>query len=144
MAKQTESFGDRGFMSVEIAAWIASQLPEVRAVCEVLCASIETSLSGAKGKVWHGSPVWFLDGNPVVGFASRKNGVQLLFWSGRSFDTPGLAPEGKFMAAHTYYKAADEIESVALGHWLAEAAVRQWDYENIVKRRGVLHKRGDW
>ena len=31
-----------------------------------------------------------------------------------------------------------------LARWLRKARVRQWDYKNIVKRRGVLVKLGEW
>ena len=49
--------------------------------------------------MWHAHPVWFLDGNPVVGYSKLKDCVRLLFCSGQSFAQPGLKPEGKFKAA---------------------------------------------
>ena len=40
-----------------------------------------------------------MSGNPITGYFPRKAGGQLLFWSGQSFDEPGLAPNGMFKAA---------------------------------------------
>lgn len=88
--------------------------------------------------------MWFDDGNPLVGYAVRKLGVQLLFWSGRAFDEPGLLPEGTFQAAHVYYTSASEIKATTLARWLRKAKKVQWDYKNIVKRRGKLEKLGEW
>ncbi|MBX3110375.1 MAG: DUF1801 domain-containing protein [Fimbriimonadaceae bacterium] len=111
---------------------------DVRAVCEKLYGEIVAALPEAESKVWHGSPVWFLDGNPVVGYHKLKAGVRLLFWSGRSFDEPGLKPEGSFKAAEAMYKSLDDIDTVVLRAWLAKARDIQWDYKNIIKRRGEL------
>jgi len=82
--------------------------------------------------------VWFLEGNPVVGYAKRKDNVQLLFWSGQSFEEKCLAPEGSFKAAQARYIKASEIELKDLKRWLKKAKLIQWDYKNIVKRKGKL------
>ena len=85
-------------------------------------------------------PVWFLDGNPVVGYSKLKGGVRLLFWSGQSFASPGLRPEGKFKAAEARFASADQIDVAALRGWLRECREIQWDYKNIVRRKGVLER----
>ena len=121
-----------------------AQEPSRRAICAALAARINEALPRAESKVWHGGPVWFFAGNPVVGYWVRKNAVQLLFWSGQSFDEPGLEPEGKFKAAHVHYDDASEIDPEALERWLRKAETIQWDYKNIAKRRGVLEKLGEW
>ncbi|EYF04794.1 DUF1801 domain-containing protein [Chondromyces apiculatus] len=121
-----------------------AQEPSRRAICAALAARINEALPKAESKVWHGGPVWFLAGNPVVGYWVRKSAVQLLFWSGQSFDEPGLEPEGKFKAAHVHYDDVSEVDPKALERWLRKAETIQWDYKNIVKRRGVLEKLGDW
>lgn len=131
-------------MQPDIAAYHAAQPPDTRAICDALAAEIERGLPGAERKVWHGAPVWFLEGNPVVGYAARKVGVVLLFWSGRSFDEPGLEPEGKFQAAQARYLDAAQVDPPTLQRWLAKARTIQWDYKNIAKRRGVLVKIGAW
>ncbi len=110
----------------------------------MLASEISNGLPQAEAKVWHGGPVWFLDGNPVAGYWVRKRGVQLLFWSGQSFDEPGLKGEGKFKAAEKNFASAAEIDVTALQGWLKKAAVIHWDYKNIVKRKGRLEKIGGW
>lgn len=120
------------------------QEPGARMVCEALAGLIAAALPGAEGRVWHGGPVWFLAGNPIVGYWVRKSGVQLLFWSGQSFDAPGLRAEGKFKAAEAVYTDVSQIVPAEVQALLARAAVIQWDYKNIVKRKGVLEKLGEW
>lgn len=109
-------------------------------ICTLLAEEIAQGLPKAEGKIWHGGPVWFLDGNPVVGYFVRKNNVSLLFWSGQSFDEPGLLPEGKFKAAEARYTSPAQINSEDIQCWLKKAETTQWDYKNIVKRRGVLER----
>lgn len=109
-------------------------------ICELLALEIQKSLSEAESKIWHGSPVWFLDGNPVAGYDNLKNSVRLLFWSGQSFDEPGLSNEGSFKAAEARYAAVDEIDVDDLRRWLEKSKTIQWDYKNIVKRKGVLER----
>ncbi len=57
-----------------------------KSICETLRHEIEKNLSEATAKIWHGHPVFFSDGNPIVGYSKLKSCVQLLFWSGQSFD----------------------------------------------------------
>lgn len=109
-----------------------------RAICDVLKKEIEAALPKGESKIWHGHPVWFLAGNPIVGYHKLKDCVRLLFWSGQSFDDPGLAPEGTFKAAVARYTSVDEVKVTALRRWLAKSRKIQWDYKNIVKRRGEL------
>ncbi len=106
--------------------------------------NISGELKKAESKVWHRAPVWFIDGNPVAGYAVRKDSVQLLFWSGQSFKTPGLEVEGTFKAAQARYKDVTDIKVTVLKKWLAESKKIQWDYKNIVKNRGKLGKIGTW
>ncbi len=110
------------------------------AICELLFKEINLALSEASSKLWHGHPVWFLNGNPIVGYSKLKDSVRLLFWSGQSFDEPGLHTEGSFKAAEARYTSVAEIEVNDLRRWLAKSKTIQWDYQNIVKRRGVLEK----
>lgn len=131
-------------MSGDIDAYNLQQAADLRHICEILAGEIGRGLPEAEGKVWHGGPVWFLAGNPVTGYWVRKNGVQLLFWSGQSFAEGGLKPEGKFKAAEVHFQQTDEIDPAKLQRWLGEARLIQWDYKNIVKRRGALEKIGNW
>lgn len=107
-------------------------------ICEALYPQIAEALPEAESKIWHGHPVWFLDGNPVTGYHKLKNCVRLLFWSGQSFGEPGLENEGKFKAAEKRYTSPGQINSEDLTRWLQKSKSIQWDYKNIVKRKGVL------
>ena len=122
----------------DITAYHAAQAPSDRRICAALAKAIDTHLEGAECKVWHRHPVWFIDGNPIVGYHKLKDCVRLLFWSGQSFDEPGLAPEGSFKAAEARFTDAKQIVAKDLKRWLTKAAKIQWDYKNIVKRKGKL------
>lgn len=128
-------------MNEDIAAYNQSQAPTQQAVCDELAKIIQTNLVHTESKVWHGGPVWFIDGNPIVGYWVRTSGkVQLLFWSGQSFDEPALKPEGSFKASEVHYSSPEDIQVEDLKRWLKKAEVVQWDYKNIVKRKGVLER----
>lgn len=131
-------------MTDSIADYNAAQAGENRAICDLLAAEIARGLPGATGRVWHGGPVWFLADNPVAGYWVRKAAVQLLFWSGQSFDEPGLVAEGKFKAAQVLYTGLSQISAPDVQRWLGKAVAIQWDYKNIVKRKGRLEKLGTW
>ncbi len=111
-----------------------------REICDFLAQEISASLKKAESKVWHGAPVWFLDGNPIVGYDKLKDSVRLLFWSGQSFTETGLQAEGSFKAAEARYVDLAEIKKTKLRRWLKEAVVVQWDYKNIRKNKGVLKR----
>lgn len=122
----------------EIVSYNEALEPGARRICVTLAKQIERGLPEAEGKVWHASPVWFLDGNPIVGYSKLKDCVRLLFWSGQSFDEDGLAPEGKFKAAEARYTDVAQVDEKKLARWLAASREIQWDYKNIVKRKGRL------
>ena len=125
-------------MSKDIDAYNNSQSPADRSICEALKHEIDQNLPEAESKIWHAHPVWFLDGNPVAGYSKLKDSVRLLFWSGQSFDEPGLRPEGSFKAAEARYTDVNQINKTDLKRWLEKAKNIQWDYKNIVKRKGKL------
>jgi hypothetical protein len=125
-----------------IDAYDNALAPADVAICARLRAEIERGLPGADSKVWHGHPVWFIKGNPIVGYDKLKDCVRLLFWS-QSFDSPGLTAGGKFKAAEKRYVSVDEVDGDALEAWLDDARRIQWDYKNIVKRKGRLERLGD-
>lgn len=116
------------------------QSQEDKSICELLFTELNSALPEAESKIWHGHPVWFINGNPIVGYHKLKDCVRLLFWSGQSFDEPGLSPEGSFKAAEKRYTRPEEIESEVLQNWLRKAKLIQWDYKNIVKRKGKLER----
>ncbi len=127
-------------MHKDIQSYNNAQSPADKNICQMLRKEIDSNLPQAESKIWHGHPVWFFDGNPIVGYSKLKDSVRLLFWSGQSFDEAGLKPEGSFKAAEARYTAANQINTGDLQRWLKKAQAIQWDYKNIVKRRGVLER----
>jgi len=111
-----------------------------KAISILLSREISRNLPKAENKIWHRHPVWFIDGNPVVGYSKLKDSIRLLFWSGQSFDEPGLQPEGSFKAAEVRYTTAEQVNTKDLKRWLEKSKTIQWDYKNIVKRKGVLER----
>lgn len=132
--------GPKG-LPADIVAFHAAQTVADRAICEALAEEIHVALPEATGKVWHRHPVWFLEGNPIVGYHRLKAGMRLLFWSGQSFDEPGLEPEGSFKAASVMVPSVDAIERADLRRWLAKSRDIQWDYQHVAKRKGKLLRR---
>lgn len=127
-------------VNTEIIAYNKSQSPEDRNICDLLASEICEHLPESENKIWHAHPVWFINGNPIVGYSKLKNSVRLLFWSGQSFDEDGLEKEGSFKAAEMRYTSVDEINKKDLKRWLKKSREIQWDYKNIIKRKGVLER----
>lgn len=122
-----------------ISEYNKSQPKKIQEICNFLETTINTTLKKSVSKIWHGGPVWFLDENPIVGYWVRKKGdVQLLFWSGQSFDEPDLKPEGTFKAAEINFTDLKQIKITHLKRWLKKSKSIQWDYKNITKRKGNL------
>lgn len=127
-------------MHSDVTTYNQAQSGKNQLICTQLCELITANLPNATNKVWHGAPVWFLNDNPIVGYWVRKNHVQLLFWSGQSFDEPILQTEGNFKAAEAHYTEVSDINHDDLKRWLRKAIDIQWDYKNIVKRKGQLER----
>jgi hypothetical protein len=125
-------------MNKDTQLYNKAQSIEDKAICDELATIISDTLPEAENKIWHAHPVWFLDGNPIVGYSKLKSCVRLLFWSGQSFDEDGLDNEGSFKAAEKRYTSVDEIKKRDLARWLKKSREIQWDYKNIVKRKGKL------
>lgn len=130
-----------------ILAYNAAQSANDAPICDLLADTIDAHLKGAECKVWHRHPVWFLDGNPIVGYHKLKGGkksescIRLLFWSGQSFGEPGLPPDPpgtKFKTSAARFSSVDDVPIKDLKRWLKKAAAIQWDYKNILKRKGKL------
>lgn len=128
-------------MDKAIQSYNNSQLSIDKAICDLLAATIDTELTEADNKIWHSHPVWFLEGNPIVGYSKEKKGIRLMFWSGADFEEDGLNVRGKkFKDASIYYNSADEVHPADIIRWLKKSREIQWDYKNIVKRKGQLER----
>ncbi|MEO8763325.1 MAG: DUF1801 domain-containing protein [Ginsengibacter sp.] len=127
-------------MNNDIRAYNDSQSSGDQEICNLLSQEISCHLPEAENKIWHAHPVWFLNKNPIVGYSKLKNSVRLLFWSGQSFEEDGLQMEGSFKAAEARYTSVDQINKKDLKRWLKKSKEIQWDYKNIIKRKGVLER----
>lgn len=124
----------------EILRYNNKQTSEDKAMCELLMNEIQKALPEAESKIWHGSPVWFLNDNPIVGYHKLKACVRILFWSGKSFDEEGLVPGKKFQDASASYTSIEQIDTKMLKRWLAKSRDIQWNYKDIVKNKGKLSR----
>ncbi len=128
-------------MNARIQDYHLRQTVADKEICDRLAAAIDTELSDAESKIWHGQPVWFLKGNPIVGYSKQKKGIRLMFWSGADFDEEELNLRGeKFKDASLFFTQSSEINLSNLKRWLRKARTIQWDYQNIVKRKGRLER----
>lgn len=128
-------------MNEDIQAYNNAQADHEKAICDRLAAEISKGLPHAEIKIWHAHPVWFLDGNPTVGYSKQKAGIRLMFWSGADFGEDKLKPgTGKFKDASVFFTSIDQIDAKDLKRWLQKSVDIQWDYKNIVKRKGKLER----
>lgn len=110
-------------------------------ICNKLTSLINSNLQFTENKIWHAHPVWFIDGNPIVGFSKQKKGIRLMFWSGADFQEDQLnVLGGKFKDASVFYNSEAEIEAEDVKRWLKKAEEIQWDYKNLIKRKGKLER----
>lgn len=128
-------------MSQEILAYNCSLNDADERICNLLFELICGELKEAERKIWHAHPVWFLDGNPTVGYSKQKKGIRLMFWSGADFDEEKLSVRGeKFKDASIFYNDVNEIDAEALTRCLQKSREIQWDYKNLIKRKGRLER----
>ena len=126
-------------MHAEILKYNRQQSAEHRHVCDALAQEIDKALAGADSKIWHAHPVWFLDDNPIVGYSKQKPGIRLMFWSGADFEEAKLNVVGKkFKDASVFFNDVSEVPQRDLGRWLKKAQTIQWDYKNLMRRKGRL------
>jgi len=124
-----------------IIAYNREQAQGDKEICDLLATTIDAGLPEAENKIWHGHPVWFIEGNPIVGYSKQKAGWRFMFWSGASFDEEKLnVPGKKFMDASLFFNSVEEINVSDIKRWLEKAKNIQWDYKNIVKKKGNLER----
>ncbi|HRG38840.1 MAG TPA: DUF1801 domain-containing protein [Bacteroidia bacterium] len=128
-------------MNSEIQTYNARQTTDDKKICNLLATTIDKELTEAENKIWHAHPVWFLESNPIVGYSKQKAGWRLMFWSGADFEEEKLNVIGKkFKDASVFYTAVEQINTKDLKRWLKKSKEIQWDYKNIVKRKGRLER----
>jgi len=128
-------------MNSEIQTYNARQTTDDKKICNLLATTIDKELTEAENKIWHAHPVWFLESNPIVGYSKQKAGWCLMFWSGADFEEEKLNVIGKkFKDASVFYTAVEQINTKDLKRWLKKSKEIQWDYKNIVKRKGRLER----
>lgn len=126
-------------MNREIQAY--NQSLEEAELCNLLANIIDENLNHTESKIWHAHPVWFIEGNPIVGYSKQKKGIKLMFWSGADFEEPNLNLVGeKFKDASIFYQKETDVDVEELKRWLEKSERIQWDYKNIVKRKGKLER----
>ena len=96
-------------MNKDVKEYNKLQSKEDRKICDTFANEIDCKLEDAENKLWHGHPVWFLEGNPIVGYSKLKDSVRFMFWSGQSFDEESLE-------AKRFFKKTQIISSKA-GPW---------------------------
>lgn len=123
-------------MHPDILTFNEHQEAHYKAICERLADEIDKGLPEAECRLWHAHPVWFLDGNPTVGYSKQKPGVRLMFWSGADFEEPALNVVGKkFKDASIFFNDASEIDIAMLKRCFKKARKIQWDYKNLIKNK---------
>ena len=128
-------------MNTAIQTYNANQNATDLAICDLLANTFDIELQNAESKIWHAHPVWFLKDNPIVGYSKQKKGVRLMFWSGADFEEQHLNVKGaKFKDASIFYNDVSQVNLEDLKRWLKKSETIQWDYKNIVKRKGQLEK----
>lgn len=113
---------------------------EDQRICDLLAETIDRHLADAEAKIWHRQPVWFLDGNPTVGYSKQKRGIRLMFWSGAGFDEPRLNVLGaNFKDASIFYQSVEDVDTSDIARWLEKSQQIAWDYKSI-RKKGRLER----
>lgn len=129
-------------MNQDIQFYNDSQVQNDKVICDLLSAEICDGLQNAENKIWHGHPVWFIDGNPIVGYSKLKDCIQLLFWSGQSFEEETLPNAGSFKAAEVRYTSITQINIKDLRRWLKKSIEIQWNYKDLIKLKSLEPLKG--
>ena len=128
-------------MNEDVKLYNDQQSADDRLICDWLARAIDMELDGSENKIWHAHPVWFLEGNPIVGYSKQKAGIRLMFWSGADFEEDRLNVRGpKFKDASLFINNVSELDAADMKRWLKKSRDIQWDYKNIVKRKGRLER----
>jgi len=64
-------------------------------IANLLKEEIDMYLVQAEAKMYHALPVWFIDGNALVGYRGNAKGVKLILGNGQAFGEPELVANEK-------------------------------------------------
>lgn len=110
-------------------------------IADKLYDLINRNFKEAESKIWHRHPVWFINENPIVGYSKQKPGIRLMFWSGQDFNEEKLNIHGKkFKDASIFFNSPKEIVDEDIIRWIEKSKNIQWDYKNLIKRKGKLER----
>ena len=97
-------------MKKEIKEYNDKQTSGDKEICNLLATIISKEMEAADNKIQYSHPVWFLVGNPIVGYSKQKAGIKLMFWSVADFEEEYLNAIGeKFKDAFIFYNNVSEI-----------------------------------
>jgi len=65
-------------MNPDITSYNQKLESEDEKIANLLSEKIGKHLSAAENKIWRAHQVWFLDGNPIVGYSKQKRGMRLI------------------------------------------------------------------
>ena len=133
-AKAVREAAEQGTAADPIAAYARAQPAAFGTMCDQLRGLIDAALPKATSKVWHGSPVWFIDDNPVVGYSANRKAVNLLFWNGQALGEESFEPVGKYGAAQAVFADAAGIHPKAVRRWLKWAGANVFDSKAFFKK----------
>ncbi|MDX9790003.1 MAG: hypothetical protein RBT61_04180 [Candidatus Kapabacteria bacterium] len=64
-----------------------------------------------------------------------------MFWSGADFEEPLLNVLGtKFKDASIFFNNVSDVNINDLQRWLEKSKTIQWDFKNLIKRKGKLKR----
>ena len=116
----------------EITSYIRAQDPKLAPICRKLTKAIQAEIPKAPSRLYHGTPVWFVGENAILGFrVTASDEIQLLFWNGQSFGEPQLKPVGKFRAAEFRFRDFSKLSPSDLRRWIRKAEVDIWDLAKL-------------
>lgn len=102
-------------MNPEIQTYNNSLPGGDREICNLLSKEISKSLPEAENKIWHGHPVWFLNGNPIVGYRKLKDtyDVRYTIWVNSAWEVLSFSIEGQISGK----KNQVTLQSDGTGNW---------------------------
>jgi len=104
-----------------IDAYLAGLGAPQRDIADALVPILDTGATDAVGRVWHGHPVWLIDGTPVAGFKAYPKYVTFMIWGGQLLaDESGRLERGARMGT-VKLASVDDVDRELFLEWLQQA-----------------------